>query len=1268
MVWGNHESDVSGTVRPGGGGQRTIVSTAGSSFYVTGGTMGGDAPSYVERQADRELFEALLAGEFCYLLTPRQMGKSSLIIRTRQRLIDRQVQAVLLDLSTIGQHVSVEQWYHGLLFGLGQQTGLEDELDRFFERRNDLGLCQRFFAALTEVVLPRCAARARPDGAGATMVRLVVFVDELDVVRSLPFNTDEFFAAIRGCYNLRARDPAMHQLGFALLGVATPADLIRDVRTSPFNIGRRIQLRDFTNEESRPLARGLGPADLAQVRLDRILHWTGGHPYLTQRLCRAVADSPRMLTDAAAGSAVEDTQEIDRICLALYLSRQARDEDDNLIFVRESVLRSDSDRTALLELYRRVKRRPGSVPDDHANPLVNVLHLSGLVGSEEGFLRERNRVYARAFDDGWIDTMLPGAEVRRQRAAFRRGVIRTASISGVILAVILALAWRLRSTELARYRQILQNQSTTVRLTVANGVNHLGNGDWFTACLWFAQALVLDRDFGAGPDPEADQTTHRLRLNSILDQAPQIDQMWFGLTRPARAGGFTPDGQQVLLGRPNGHALFDLMTGQPATPAFGAGHAYASLSPEGSRAVTGHGGQPGPFTVWEVRSGTPLVLLLDSTGTNAFAGTCHDLQFSPDGRKIVAALSGWRCGVWDAATGQLLRLLDYQAEPSVGIRSDHTLHGARFDATSERIVTVGAEKRAVVWTWQSTEPPQVIQAHDSWVYAAAFAPWDTNLLLTCSFDRSARLWDLKTGQRRLTVDHAGDAIYDVAFSPTEHFFVTAGWDLAVRLWDADSGQPIPPILRDRGRTMQVLFSPSGGRLLTGSWDGEARLWDLRLTPRIHELSSCSFSSDGRLAVDCEPQELRFRDAATGNELAARKFPPGTTVRWAVFTGLPDRALACLEQRENQQSTNLVLQLFDALRATPVGAAVPCPEGLANLAWSSKSGRFAGVQPGEADGSTGDAAFVWSANGSTPPTRIARPGEAIERIALGPAGTLLATVSSPAGGGPPSKHLRLHHLDATLSSQELFRTTRELSHITFSPDGRWLAAAETDGQLDPASARLWELVRDDGWVASAQLPHPDGVLFVEFSADSQLLATCSEDQTAIVWHLNDGAWRARTRPLRAHGQVIACAFSSDNAWLATICKARSPRRGPHTRVQLWQVSHGESIGLPYEFPLDVERVQFVAQDTRLLVEGGAPPQRWLLDLSTSDESPHRLLLRAELFSGQHSFLRERPDRESQSLPKPVELEEVLPYSAGMGPLRPLSVEESEALWLQLVDGD
>src|SRR5438552_10539989 len=85
--------------------------TISAGFYVTGGTMRPDAPSYVERQADQDLYEGLMAGEFCYVLTSRQMGKSSLMAHTAARLRQEGVAVAVLDLTAIGQNLSPEQWY-----------------------------------------------------------------------------------------------------------------------------------------------------------------------------------------------------------------------------------------------------------------------------------------------------------------------------------------------------------------------------------------------------------------------------------------------------------------------------------------------------------------------------------------------------------------------------------------------------------------------------------------------------------------------------------------------------------------------------------------------------------------------------------------------------------------------------------------------------------------------------------------------------------------------------------------------------------------------------------------------------------------------------------------------------------------------------------------------------------------------------------------------------------------------------------------------------
>lgn len=84
--------------------------------YQVGGALSEDILSYVTRAADHQFYQALQAQEFCYVLNSRQMGKSSLMVRTLARLKSEGWAGIVLDFSAKDSQVEqAEHWYNGII-------------------------------------------------------------------------------------------------------------------------------------------------------------------------------------------------------------------------------------------------------------------------------------------------------------------------------------------------------------------------------------------------------------------------------------------------------------------------------------------------------------------------------------------------------------------------------------------------------------------------------------------------------------------------------------------------------------------------------------------------------------------------------------------------------------------------------------------------------------------------------------------------------------------------------------------------------------------------------------------------------------------------------------------------------------------------------------------------------------------------------------------------------------------------------------------------
>ena len=1135
--------------------------------YQVGGSLNSEALTYVVREADEKLYRALMDGEFCYVFNCRQMGKSSLRVRVKNRLQQLGYACASLDLTNIGtQGINPEIWYKSIASELCRGFNLigKVKFKSWWEEQQGLPPVQKVIRFVSDVILSSIEAE-----------KVFIFIDEVDSVLGIDFSTDDFFTGIRYFYDARAENEKFKRLGIALFGVATPSELIEDRVRTPFNIGTAIALSGFTKDEAAPLITGLETHYRnSQAVLAAILDWTGGQPFLTQKLCKLAVENCQ--DEQSCFLSERETEGIAQLVQQHILHNwESQDEPQHLRTIRDRLLKDCSTATNLLAIYRQILLN-GFVEANSSDQQRKII-LTGLVVKQENKLFVYNKIYREIFDLSWVEHQLDN--LRPFAISLKSWLNSDCQDNSRLLegrALAEAKEWskyhdanpeeyqfllasqikekerlrqklelnRLKSVEhkLLKERQVAKLQRFLItsissallitiglslavywqyRKAIVNAVKaHINSSESifsenrFEAVLHALEAkeeanklIILEQNLQQKIDLALQRSTYNvIESNTFL-----------GHTDIVLGVDFSPNGEQLIsaaadntlkLWQRNGK-LIETFTGHTDTVLD------VTFSPD--RETIASAAKDGTVRLWN-RNGRLLRTL------SGHQGAVEKVVFSPDGEILASASEDNTVRLHDRGGGLIGVLIGHEREILTVV----------FAPDGQTIAT--GDRDGLVKLWQrSGKLIRSFQAHELPVRSIDFSP-DGKAIVTGGDDNVAKIWTIE-GEliRTLQVNDAhkfNAPVTDVEYSPDGKLIATSSWDGTLKLW-YPNGTLYLDLKAHEGRVWQLAWSPDGSTIATAGWDNTVKLWQIN-QPLVrtfygHEapVLSVAFHPQGKYiatASDDQTVKLWQLDGTlmtnfTGHdaEVYDLDFSPDGEI--IASTSL-DRTIKLW------QLDGTVLATISGNTA-PVNDVVFTPSGNLVSGGADKTMRF------------------WQLNRqkdkiqATEKLKLFAHTASIKDVAISKDEELIASVSQ-------DRTIKLWHSNGDLR-KSIVADRIGLKTVAISPDNKIITSGGKNHNI-----KLWTT---EGELMATFRGHQGIIMDVEFSPDGSKIASASSDRTVKIWDLKGNLLTT----LQGHqGLVWDLDFSPDGKQIVTAGEDRT--------VKLWDLERILTIN-PFQYGCD-----------------------------------------------------------------------------------------------------
>jgi WD40 repeat protein len=835
------------------------------------------------------------------------------------------------------------------------------------------------------------------------------------------------------------------------------------------------------------------------------------------------------------------------------------------------------------------------------------------------------------------------ASVEHAAALRRREVVRT---TGAI-AVVLCLIFSFVVAYLVSKRHDAQAAATSARLAESEtdykfAATEMTRDQEPVSLAYLADAMLKN----PGNQKAIALAVSELR-NAVL---PLVTLHHDGEVQDAS---FSPDGTKVVTASADDTAqVWDAATGQKIGQAMR--HTdwvhTAEFSPDGTKVVTAS--WDGTARVWDARTGAQIGNAMQHD-VPIEGGRVNCAHFSPDGTEIVTCSWDHTARIWDAtnpAHAQIGKALMHQLPGAIS----ETVWSAMFNpkGAPQVVVTASEDHEARLWN-AATQTEKLHKLHDCPVSSAVISPdgrWvvtggvctgyildartfqrvgrelqsangkplnfiafspDSRSIVTASQDKTARLWDIPSGNPIGQPMVHADSVRAATFSADGKFVVTASYDRTARVWDARTGQPLSEPMRHSGAVYMARFSPTDSSLVvTSSFDHTARIWKWN---RVAELPVIS-SGTGALRTVCLDADAERLVTVTDSGAQIWNARTGQAAGQMTAMGPVGLASCSADGKLLFTASGKQGQMRNAMTGEPVGAAISLAETPEAAVIDAHDHWLAVVSP--------DKLEIWdAATGQPKGNPIQLGGDATGAVFSGD-GSMIATWSH---GGT----VRVWNVATGAAIGEPMIHKGEVKSANFSPDGKLLVASSTTGH----EASLWMvetgaetgILQVDNWVPDA-----------EFSPDGKWVAS-SYGVAAQVW---DAANKSRlSQVMQEKGTILVSTFSPNGAWVLTASQGGV--------AQVWDARIGVESGRPMKqteataqsLPV---RAAFTSDGKWILtawqnVDQNNAPRGWDVRLQESPivtgSAPMWLIQLAEIAGGEqldnHGVLQPTPSNEDST---------------------------------------